>query len=731
MVGDKKKSGAERFKVYYKRNKASDLFKNKKKDKNISFQTGLLAKRLVDENFNRKVKEDQAKRKRESRARQKANKENIDPEVPTENNESNDELIALEDNVIAEDSNVAVQHDINVKKDDDDFLQPEEYIETVINNFKTPKSRLLLRSRSKSGGDLSDVTLTSEDSESGSSTKSTPSIISRMKFKTRQLFQGKKIRRENDKKKQEEFENIKIKNFELEEMLHRVEEERDDLKQENHELMKELMKSKTELDKLELKVKTRNIWFKRVWRNVATDGKRHFKLAYDASREVLPKGTTSDLAKTTGVNFSKKVGLDEQKADSELKKLVEKFVDERSADLPDTKHNNPKAGKKPKKYQLHFKDVLWNEFQLEFPDMECAFSTFCRYWPEHVIRPKGEAWGTCLCDHCENFNLKIRAFKRQGFLEESVKHEDVIRQARDGEDEGENNFMEKLKHLADNPETKNEHITYNVWKNVKKADTSEEKRDNTIKTVPRRVCRQVTVATLVKLTINTYGTLKEHLSRNHITKQSQKHSKIEALQNAGTAFVNVDWSQNGTMPDAGQIQNAWFAGQPYSLHPGYVVTKDEHFEFAAISEATEHAAPAIMTSLKPVLDNLIDEKNIKKIIVASDSTVSQYRNGKCVWLMQDYARSKGVTIRWLFSEAHHGKCLADGTGGRLKNTVKQMNVFNREFNINSIEDIVEILKGHTTCTLYTYTKADIEETKSCMPPKVSPLRGHSRFMKSL
>ena len=121
MVGDKKKSGAERFKDYYKRNKASDLFKNKKKDKNEFFQTGLVAKRLADEDFNRKVKEDQAKRKRESRARQKANKENIDPEVPTENNENNDELIAVEENVPTEDSNVAVQHGINVENDDDDF----------------------------------------------------------------------------------------------------------------------------------------------------------------------------------------------------------------------------------------------------------------------------------------------------------------------------------------------------------------------------------------------------------------------------------------------------------------------------------------------------------------------------------------------------------------------------------------------------------------------------------
>ena len=64
MVGDKKKSGAERFKDYYKRNKASDLFKNKKKDRNNLFQTCLVAKRLGDEDFHRKVKEDQAKRKK-------------------------------------------------------------------------------------------------------------------------------------------------------------------------------------------------------------------------------------------------------------------------------------------------------------------------------------------------------------------------------------------------------------------------------------------------------------------------------------------------------------------------------------------------------------------------------------------------------------------------------------------------------------------------------------------
>jgi hypothetical protein len=177
------------------------------------------------------------------------------------------------------------------------------------------------------------------------------------------------------------------------------------------------------------------------------------------------------------------------------------------------------------------------------------------------------------------------------------------------------------------------------------------------------------------------------------------------------------------MPDAGQIQNAWFHGQSYSLHPGYIVTKHEQYEFAALSEDTNHKAEAIMTSLKPVLDDLIDAKNIKHITVASDSTVSQYRNGRTLWLMQNYAKAKGVTIRWIFSETHHGKCLADGTGGRLKNKVKDLNVFNRDFNINSIEDIIEILEPHTSCKLYTYKKEDIAETKEKMPKKISPLKG--------
>ena len=45
--------------------------------------------------------------------------------------------------------------------------------------------------------------------------------------------------------------------------------------------------------------------------------------------------------------------------------------------------------------------------------VKCSLSTFARYLPKNVAKPKPEDWGTSLCKMCLNPELKIEALRDQ------------------------------------------------------------------------------------------------------------------------------------------------------------------------------------------------------------------------------------------------------------------------------------------------------------------------------
>ena len=64
-------------------------------------------------------------------------------------------------------------------------------------------------------------------------------------------------------------------------------------------------------------------------------------------------------------------------------------------------------------------------------------------------------------------------------------------------------------------------------------------------------------------------------------------------------------------------------------------------------------AEAVFAALHPVFE-WIEENDIDEIFFVSDSPVSQYRNGKMVYLIRQYAMEKKKKIQWLYTESGHG-----------------------------------------------------------------------------
>ncbi len=288
-----------------------------------------------------------------------------------------------------------------------------------------------------------DVTLASDDS------------MYESKDKSRQAQKGVQIRKQNQKTKNQEIEHLKNENTNLKKEIK-------DKDKKILELEKKL--ASADADKLNLKEKSsqNDLWLKKVWSSLTKDGRNELKNAVDLEKHNLPYGTLRRLRDNTGINLSRLTSaIDDTKDKPELQKQVEEFVINRSQPIPDMKYN--KAGKTPKRYTLQYKEVLHSEFLVENPDVDCHFSLFARYWPKHVIRPKGDAWGTCLCDVCENMSLKIRALKREKIIDETVHIDEIIRKASEGETEDETEFLNKM-HSVTNSELGENIVTYCAWK---------------------------------------------------------------------------------------------------------------------------------------------------------------------------------------------------------------------------------------------------------------------------
>ena len=101
------------------------------------------------------------------------------------------------------------------------------------------------------------------------------------------------------------------------------------------------------------------------------------------AKQDFPVGTLSRLRNNTGINFSKAPTAPTEE-ESPLKKAVAAFALENSCDI--------RAAKKKIRCFYHYKLVLWMLFRSTH-GIDVSYSTFCRYWPENIVKPKIEDFG--------------------------------------------------------------------------------------------------------------------------------------------------------------------------------------------------------------------------------------------------------------------------------------------------------------------------------------------------
>ena len=145
-----------------------------------------------------------------------------------------------------------------------------------------------------------------------------------------------------------------------------------------------------------------------------------------------------------------------------------------------------------------------------------------------------------------------------------------------------------------------------------------------------------------------------------------------------------------------------------NLHPIYVWYEKDHFSKAAMGNSTNHRAPTLMASLLPLLKEL-EISGIKHVNVISDPPTSQYRNKEMFWLLKTFCKEFNITVKWIYLESSHQKCIADGISATVKKALKNLMHSNQSVPMYSVEDLPKngLQEAVPSIGLYTYEEEDI------------------------
>ena len=374
--------------------------------------------------------------------------------------------------------------------------------------------------------------------------------------KTRQFVQGLKRRRETLRDKNVETEELQRKIIILENEINKVEED-------NLNLVRESLENRRKIEKLEEDKKSQFDWLKVVWKYSSSGFKSELKTTLTEVKDELPRGTLRGLRDGVGINFSNPLTAEVSSRGSDLLRTkIEEFANDNSFEMPDIKHANKKV-----RFMRHWKTVLHGKFLSENPTIECHYSTFCFYFPKNIKKPGRDYKGTCLCEDCENFSLKDEALKREKVSLNIPDVEAIIKAARDGNIEPEEDYLAVLTNIQNGSE-KGRITSYFEWRYKKENVEDKNGNEKERKTLQRESIK-VSIETLARRMLLSYKSLKEHLDRDFTMRKYIKVMRQRSMEDSSMACLTVDWSENGVLVQCGEVQSAYFSRPSYSIHSGY------------------------------------------------------------------------------------------------------------------------------------------------------------------
>ncbi|XP_045774208.1 uncharacterized protein LOC123873410 [Maniola jurtina] len=305
---------------------------------------------------------------------------------------------------------------------------------------------------------------------------------------------------------------------------------------------------------------------------------------------------------------------------------------------------------------------------------KASLSTFKKYRPFYVLKPKISDRDTCACVKHSNMAFMVKKLKQLTILESDDLSEITSKFVCDITS---NTCMyglcESCKDkviITEDQINLNEEIVWPVWM-LKKHEYCEEGHKKTTKKMVKTV-REGTIQDLINAF---HSDMKNFLIHSYnISHQYKSYKFCIANLKDNETVIHIDFSENYTCKLHTEIQALHFGASKVqiTLHTGvlYIKDHDRPTSFCSISPANVHSPEAIWAHLTPILQYLkITYPQVDTLHFFSDGPTSQYRNKKNFYLFSQIETYGFEHATWSFFEAAHGKGAADGIGGAVKRTL--------------------------------------------------------------
>lgn len=421
-----------------------------------------------------------------------------------------------------------------------------------------------------------------------------------------------------------------------------------------------------------------------------------------------------------------------QKEDS-IKKEIEKFyVRDDITRITAGKRECRTLGKDTKQIR-YLTDTLLNLYKIYREEGgKRSFSTFYKYKPFYVLTPNIQNRETCLCAKHNNTEMMLYALKKNKvFFYPSMS--DILKELccdLKSEECMMGNCPKcegcKLKYNLEPGKAESQTEWYQ-WERVnheyQKTDKGIKKTVATKKTVKLR--KSGTVAELIDIFEKNIPIFKKHY---FIWLHQQRQYQI-CIQNLtpNEILIVCDFSENYVCKLSEEIQATHFGASKnqITLHTGMVyMGNKEAKSFCTISDNNSHEPPAIWAHLIPVLRYVKEMMPETKVVhVYSDGPTSQYRQKKNFYLLNLLTTQMGFEYStWSFTEAGHGKGVADGIGGSTKRALDRQVAFGKD--ITNGSDAYDILNNcMISVKCWLVSNSDIENFTKIVPDNLTPIVG--------
>lgn len=347
--------------------------------------------------------------------------------------------------------------------------------------------------------------------------------------------------------------------------------------------------------------------------------------------------------------------------------MVEDFYQKIAVNLPG-KNVNTKSMAPKKVLPKRVADV-YNDFKKEHPGSKISLTTFSRRRPENVMLAGSHAFYQCLCEFCENPNLKLKKLNR--FLKNKICDVEALVNSTLCEKEGgfSRDCMERncescgvdtvTSAWKREIENLDEEVTWLKWEKTELAHKDQVEKKGTLRQLIGELEKEM-------------ATLALHLKTARW--QRNQYQLITENMPRACAVVTMDFAENYKCRFQNEIQSAHWSYKQVTVHPTvlhYQCPEENchtivHDYIVHLSDDLKHDGAFTKKVMDEILHYLA-EKNLDKAVIFSDGCSAQYKSKLPFLHLTELASDHpDQEIERHYFGAHHGKSLCDSCGGVVK-----------------------------------------------------------------